>query len=107
MTGDVQLPSDVGGRPAGAIDTVDHGMEFWERQANALRRVARSAGLYEHDEIRRATEELGEEYHKLSYFQRSTLALRNLLLEKGVLEEAVLERRVAEVRARMEANDGA
>lgn len=106
MSGDPHLPNDVGGQPASAIDTTDHGMEFWERQANALRRVARRAGLYEHDEIRRATEELGDDYHELGYFERSTLALRNLLVEKGILDDAELERRVSEVRARLEAGDG-
>ena len=30
-------PADIGGEAAGPIDTVDHGMKFWEKQANALR----------------------------------------------------------------------
>lgn len=97
---DHQLPNDIGGDDAGPIDTTDHGMLFWERQANALRRVVRSAGLYEHDEIRRATEELGDAYGELDYFERSTMALRNLMLEKGVLDRAAIDQRVEELRAR-------
>ena len=27
----------MGGEPGGPIDTADHGMKFWEKQANALR----------------------------------------------------------------------
>ena len=30
-------PHDLGGTAAGPIDTTDHGMKFWEKQANALR----------------------------------------------------------------------
>jgi hypothetical protein len=75
-------------------------MLFWERQANALRRVARSAGLYGHDEMRRATEDLGDAYHRLSYFERSTSALRDLLLEKGVISRAELDAKVREVETR-------
>ena len=30
-------PADIGGQAAGPIDTIDHGMKFWEKQANALR----------------------------------------------------------------------
>lgn len=96
-------PNDVGGRDAGPIDTTDHGMLFWERQANALRRVARSAGLYGHDEMRRATEDLGDDYHRLSYFERSTSALRDLMLEKGVISRAELDAKVREVQARYSA----
>src|SRR5688572_27303300 len=30
-------PHDIGGEAAGPVDTTDHGMKFWEKQANALR----------------------------------------------------------------------
>ena len=35
-------PADIGGEAAGPIDTVDHGMKFWEKQANALRNTLTS-----------------------------------------------------------------
>jgi hypothetical protein len=97
-----RAPHDVGGQPAGPIDTTDHGMLFWERQANALRRVARSAGLYGHDEMRRATEDLGGDYHRLSYFERSSSALRDLMLEKGIVTPSELAAKIEEVRKRYE-----
>jgi len=52
------------------------------------------------DELRRAAEDLGLRYYRLGYFERTTEALRNLLLEKGMLTRAELERKMAEVRRR-------
>jgi nitrile hydratase beta subunit-like protein len=93
-------PADIGGEDAGPIDTVDHGMKFWEKQANALRSTLSGRKLVRLDEMRRAAEELGERYYQLSYFQRTTEALRNLLLEKGFFVEAELERKMDEIRQR-------
>lgn len=100
-----QLPSDIGGRPAGAIDTTDHGMRHWERQANALRSAVQGAGITRTDELRRAAEELGTRYNDMQYFEITTTALRNVLLEKGAFTEEELRRRMAEVRARFDVPD--
>lgn len=94
-------PHDIGGEPAGAIDTTDHGMKFWEKQANALRGALTLAGVVKTDELRRAAESLPE-YGRLAYFEITTMALRTLLLEKGLVTEAQLERRMAEIRKRFE-----
>jgi hypothetical protein len=93
-------PADIGGEEAGAIDTADHGMKFWEKQANALRSTLTSGSVLRLDELRRAAEELGPRYHELAYFERTTEALRNLLLEKGFFTEAELGRKIDEVRGR-------
>ena len=93
-------PHDMGGEEAGAIDTADHGMKFWERQANALRNTLTSRKVLRLDELRRAAEDLGERYEKLEYFQRTTEALRNVLLEKGFFSEKELEDKIAEIRKR-------
>jgi hypothetical protein len=94
-------PADIGGEEAGKpIDTADHGMKFWEKQANALRSTLTTSNVLRLDELRRAAEELGERYYRLSYFERTTEALRNLLLEKGFFTKADLERKMAEVRNR-------
>ena len=100
-------PADIGGEAvgemSGAIDTVDHGMKFWEKQANALRNTLTSRKVVRLDELRRAAEDLGLRYYQLGYFERTTEALRNLLLEKGVLTPAELERKMDEVRKRYDA----
>jgi len=96
-------PADIGGEQAGPIDTVDHGLKFWEKQANALRNTLTSRKVVRLDELRRAAEDLGLRYYRLGYFERTTEALRNLLLEKGMLTRAELERKMAEVRRRYDA----
>lgn len=95
-------PHDMGGERAGAIDTTDHGMKFWEKQANALRSTASAKRIVRVDELRRAVEDLGDQYYKLDYFERTTTALRTLLLEKGVITESELTAKMAEVRARFD-----
>ena len=92
--------ADIGGDDAGPVDTLDHGMKFWERQANGLRSVTQRIKLVTTDELRRAAEDLGDEYAKLEYFERTTSALRTVLLEKGLITERELQAKMAEVRAR-------
>src|SRR5437868_5306645 len=53
-------PHDMGGEPAGPIDTIDHGMRCWEKQANALGNALTSRKVVRLDELRGAAEELGE-----------------------------------------------
>jgi hypothetical protein len=96
-------PADMGGENAGPIDPVDHGMKFWEKQANALRSTLTGRKVVRLDELRRAAEDLGERYYRLGYFERITEAMRNLLLEKGFFSRAELERKIAEVRKRHDA----
>ena len=93
----------MGGEPAGPIDTVDHGMRFWERQANALRNTLTSGKLVRLDELRRAAEDLGERYYELEYFERTTAALRRVLIEHGFFTEDELAAKIAEVRRRYDA----
>ena len=93
-------PHDMGGEPGGPIDTVDHGMKFWEKQANALRNTLTSRKVLRLDELRRAAEDLGSRYYELEYFERTTHALRQILLEHGYFTEAELAAKVAEVRKR-------
>ena len=93
-------PADIGGQAAGPIDTVDHGMKFWEKQANALRNTLTSRKLVRLDELRRAAEDLGDRYYRLGYFERTTEAMRNLLLEKGLFNHKELEDKIGEVRKR-------
>jgi len=93
-------PHDMGGEDAGAIDTVDHGMKFWEKQANALRNTLTSRKVIRIDELRRAAEDLGERYDQLEYFQRTTEALRTVLLERNFFSREELEAKIAEIRKR-------
>ena len=100
-----QGPQDIGGREAGPVDTIDHGMKFWERQANGLRQMLQRNKILRTDELRRAAEDLGEKYSRLEYFEITTSALRTVLLEKGLITEDELARKMAEVRARFDVPD--
>ena len=99
-----RLPSDIGGDEAGPVDVVDHGMKFWERQANALRSTLSRKKLVRTDELRRAAEELPN-YSQLHYFEITTSALRTILIEKGYMTEQELAEKMEEVRARFNVPD--
>ncbi len=99
-----RLPSDIGGDEAGPVDIVDHGMKFWERQANALRSTLSRKKIVRTDELRRAAEELPN-YSQLHYFEITTSALRTILLEKGYMTEQELAAKMEEVRARFNVPD--
>ena len=99
---DHKRPHDMGGEPGGPIDTVDHGMKFWEKQANALRNTLSRRGIVRLDELRRAAEDLGSRYLELEYFERTTEALRTVLIERGYFSEAELRAKMLEVRRRDE-----
>ena len=90
----------MGGEPGGPVEPLDHGMKFWEKQANALRNTLTSRKVLRLDELRRAAEDLGEQYHQLAYFERTTSALRDVLLEKGFFTREELDAKLAEVRKR-------
>ena len=98
-------PQDIGGEKAGAVDTIDHGMKFWERQANGLRSVLQRNRIVRTDELRRAAEDLGDQYAKLAYFEITTSALRTVLLEKGLITERELREKMSEIRARFDVPD--
>jgi len=98
-------PQDVGGEAGEAIETIDHGMAFWEKQANGLRSVLSGRRIIRVDELRRAAEDLGELYSKLAYFERTTMALRTTLIEKGLISDVELKNKMAQIRARFNVPD--
>ena len=100
-----KLPSDIGGNDGGPVDIIDHGMKFWERQANALRSTLSRKGIVRTDELRRAAEDLGEQYSKLQYFEITTSALRTLMIEKGYMTEQELSAKMEEIRKRFDVPD--
>ena len=97
-------PQDIGGQPAGPVDIVDHGMKFWERQANALRSTLSKKKIVRTDELRRAAEDLPN-YSQLQYFEITTSALRTLMLEKGYMTEQELQAKMDEIRRRFDVPD--
>ena len=99
-------PHDIGGLPAGPVDTAHHDESDWHKQATALNMALGPGrrGLVRVDERRRASEDLGDDYARLGYFDRSVQAGANLLIEKGVLTQDEIDCRMAEIKARRETN---
>jgi hypothetical protein len=95
-------PHDVGGLPAGLVDTTPHEMTFWEKQIDALNALLSKKGLRRVDENRRYVESLGHDvYNTLSYYERWTAALSRQLVDKGVLTQDEIDAKVAEIRGRL------
>ena len=94
---------DMGGEPAGPIDTHEHTPSLTERRIDAMMQLLRQKprGFWTTDENRRTIESLTPEiYEGSGYYARWTLAMRGLLIEKGVLTEGEIAKRLAEVKAR-------
>jgi len=92
---------DLGGRLAGRIDRSERTPVFWEKRLEAMRDclARRSCPVMRVDEMRRGIEELEPDlYDDLDFYKRKTLAIRNVLVEKGVLGADDLERRATELR---------
>lgn len=96
-------PHDMGGDPAGPIDTHEHSPTLVERRIDAMMQLLRQKprAFWVTDENRRTIESLTPEtYRDSSYYQKWCLAMRSLLIEKCVLTEAEIEAKLAEVKAR-------
>ena len=96
---------DLGGQSAGAVQREPHELQWWEKRIDALLTLLgdEKRRLIRTDELRRAIESLGENvYMTHSYYERWTLAIATLLLEKGVLTSEELDRRVAEIERERE-----
>jgi nitrile hydratase subunit beta len=93
--------NDIGGLPGGPIDRRGHEEAGWEKLAVALGNLLSQRRLRTVHESRRATEDLGDDYNRLAYFERTAQALANLLCEKGVLSRDEIERRVGDISARL------
>jgi nitrile hydratase subunit beta len=93
---------DLGGLPAGPVDTAPHDMTFWEKQIDAMNTLLAQKGLRRTDENRRYVEMLGEDaYNMLSYYERWTAALARQMIDKGVLTQDEIDAKVAEIRGRL------
>ena len=95
-------PHDLGGLPAGPVDTTPHDPTFWEKQIDALNALLSQKGLRRVDENRRYIEMLGNDaYNTLSYYERWTAALTRQLIDKGVFTEDEVDAKVAAIRDRL------
>lgn len=97
-------PHDMGGDPAGPVDTHEHTPTLVERRIDAMMQILRQKprAFWVTDENRRTIESLTPEtYRESGYYQKWCLAMRSLLVEKDVLTDAEIETKLAEVKARL------
>jgi hypothetical protein len=96
-----QLPNDIGGLPAEAIQRIEHELEPWEKRCHALADVLDFHKLINTEEKRRGIEELGPEMiSQLTYYERWIVAFARILFQKGILTPEELARKMEEVAAR-------
>jgi hypothetical protein len=93
--------NDIGGLPGGPIDRHDHEQAAWERLIVALNAALGQRRLRTVHESRRAMEELGDDYNRLAYFERTAQTTANLLHEKGVLSRDEMAARMDTIRRRL------
>jgi hypothetical protein len=93
-------PNDIGGLPGGPVDPSAGHVEDWEMLITVLGMCLRERGINRIDEGRRSSEELGDDYHRLGYFERMVQGGANLLYEKGILTREEVERRMEALRSR-------
>ncbi len=91
-------PHDMGGDEAGPVDPHDHAQLFWEQRADAIR--ALTVQVCSTDELRRAREQLGSDYHTMTYHERAIASIAQVFIERGVISIADLTRKLAEIEAR-------
>jgi len=97
---------DMGGLPAGPIETGERDYAVWEKKVDAILRLLVAKGVMTVDELRRGIEAIGPgAYDELSYYERWITSISNILLEKGVLEVEELSRRIETVEAEHGAGD--
>jgi nitrile hydratase subunit beta len=89
---------DRGGWPdAGPIERTEHAYTMWEKRTDAVRGILGSKQIIRTDELRRAVESLEpRQYEQLSYYERWTVAIEALLIEKGILTREEIDRKTAE-----------
>jgi hypothetical protein len=94
---------DMGGEPAGPIDTANHELALWEKRVEAIIALLRGKGIMVTDESRRALESLGADvYLNATYAERRIMAAANNLILKGVITVEELAHKLAEVERRKE-----
>lgn len=90
--------NDIGGLPGGPIDQRHHEAADWQKLLVTLSALLSRKRLRTVHEARRAAEELGDDYNRLAYFERSAQAMANLLHEKGVLNRDEVAARMDKIR---------
>lgn len=92
---------DMGGLPAGPVETDEHDFALWEKRVDALMVLCSSKGFFTVDGLRRALEDMGEDaFEKYSYYERWIAAINQNLIEHGAYTIEELGQRMEDVATR-------
>jgi len=101
--------TDLGGLPAGPIDTSEHEPSMTERRIDAMMMLIRQKprAFWGTDENRRTVESLLPDfYESAAYYERWVTVMRTLLIRKDVLSKSEIEAKFQEVKKRYAAQSG-
>jgi len=98
-------PHDVGGSDnLEPIDQRDHAISDWELHIDAIRQVLGNNGIINTDELRRTIESIRpDDYRNLLYYERWSIAIRTLLLEKAILSQPEIDLTIAQIEGMLDA----
>ncbi|MBI3371212.1 MAG: nitrile hydratase subunit beta [Betaproteobacteria bacterium] len=99
---------DMGGLPAGKVETSEHDYAEWERRVDALMMlltgVVGGKQRMTVDELRKNIESIGPEaYDRMSYYERWVISLTQTMLQRGLITTEDLTKKLAEVEQRARA----
>ena len=96
---------DMGGRPAGTVERIEHDYDDWERRVDALMvlcsGIRGKKRLMTVDELRKNIESLPPEtYDRTAYYEKWVTSLTQTMIQRGVITTAELAAKMDEVRKR-------
>jgi|TARA_B100001250_G_scaffold414503_1_gene453318 nitrile hydratase len=91
-------PHDIGGENANKINPKDQGMNYWEKFSNGLRIAVSAKKIIVLDELRLASESLGNEYFKMEYFERNSMAMISCVIKKKLISEKEIKDKIAIIK---------
>lgn len=94
----MRASNDIGGLPAGPLDTSAHELTEWDKNVEGTFATLSGKGLMRLHEMRRTIETLGEAGQSLEYYERRCAALMRLVVEKGLLSQDEIDAKVASLR---------
>ena len=96
------MPHDMGGLPAGPVESSEHDLSYWERRIESMLSLCFRKGLLKDAaELRQRIEQLGPDaYERLSYYERWAAALTARLTELDVVSDAEITARIDDIKAR-------
>ena len=92
---------DMGGLPAGKVETAEHDHALWEKRVDAMMVLLsdKKRRLMNTDMLRRGIESLPPDaYDRMSYYERWMHSIATMMAERGVVTRDELDRRIAKLR---------